>query len=308
MSALGPARSLPTLCGVLALSFWAMSAALACQLEGIPPFQVLAMLTGIGFMITSVRITIRRQWKGMKQPALVWGVGMVCICLTNLGCIFGLRYAPPEQVDLINYLWPIFVVGFAGFLPSEKMTKTSLFSVLLGFSGIYVLFIGKEGAFEFNPENLLGYSLGMLSALSWAGYTLFSRTRRAVPSEIVGLFGVGTFLVSTPLHFLTEQTVMPSGEELLLILFMGMFVQGTAYALWDYGVRQGHFSLLSVVSYGTPIVSIALLVWLGRASDSPMLFWACILVVAGSLLELFRAPMRVSVNLARSLFGSFSES
>lgn len=250
-------------------------------------------------MVTSIRVTARRQWSGMKQPALVWGVGMVCICLNNLGYICGLRFAPPEQVDLINYLWPIFVVGMAGFLPNEKMTKTSIFSVLLGFAGIYVLFLGKEGAFEFKPENLLGYSLGMLSALSWAGFTLFSRTQRTVPSEIVGLFSVGTFLVSTPLHFIVEETVMPTGNELVLILVLGMLVQGTAYALWDYGVKQGHFSLLSVASYGTPILSIALLVWLGRANDSPMLVWACTLVMLGSLLEVFRAPMAKLFTLVR---------
>lgn len=237
----------------------------------------------------------------MQQPAIVWIVGLVCVTGNNFVYIFGFQYAPPEQVDLINFLWPIMVVVVAGFLPKEKFSMTSIISALLGFIGVYILLLSDEGTAAFQPQYLTGYIFGALSAITWTIYTLFSRTRKEVPCEMVGLFSGFGFLISLTNHLAFEETIIPTTTELMTLTFMGVTTYGTAFALWDYGVKKGNLKFLSTLSYGTPIASIGLLVIFGYSAPTGSLAISCLLVVIGSTLNLTLAGIKILYLRASSL-------
>jgi len=103
---------------------------------------------------------------------------------------------------------------------------------------------------------------------------------------MVGLYSAFGFLITLSSHLTFEETVIPTGIELLTITFMGIATYGTAFALWDYGVKKGNLKLLSILSYGTPIVSVGLLVICGYSAPTTSLALACSLVVMGSTLPL----------------------
>lgn len=273
----------PTFCGVLALVCWSFSAVSVCLLARIPVFQLAALVGGFGVVVTAVRITLFRKWSEMKQPLRFWVIGVFLIGFNEWVYLFALKNAPPEQADLINYLWPLFMLLSAGLLPKERISLISLIGASIGFLGIYILFTwGQEGP-GFRWEYFWGYVAAFLAAISWVVYILFSKSNPHRSPEFVGLYFGGMALFCGLLHFQLEQTVSPTQFEWVVLAFTGIAVHGSAFPLWDFAVKKGAFDFLSLLSYFTPIASILMLVLFGQVEGTAGLAIACLLVTVGNL-------------------------
>lgn len=274
-----------TLLGYGGLFIWAVSAVFVTHTKNIPTFEILTITYSISFLLTAIVLTWRKEWYKVKQPLVVWLIGIFGIYGNEILYLSSFKYAPPAQADLINYLWPVFVVLFSGFLPRERLTWNHYLAVLLGFLGIYILITEGHGLTNFNAEYLLGYLLALAAATLWSVYILAVRAVKHIPTEMIGMYyGVG-MIVSLIIHLGFEKvTVIPTNQQWLSLLFMGLTAQGAAYFLWDYGVKQGNFQLLSILSYGNPIISVLLLVIFHLAQPSLSLLIASILVaVSGAV-------------------------
>jgi len=99
-----------------------------------------------------------------------------------------------------------------------------------------------------------------------------------------GIYGSIGAIVCLIGHLLFESTVMPSIHDCLLIAYYGCFVLGMGYILWTVGIKKGNFKLLTVLSYGNPILSVALLVLFNHADPAGNLGLACIMVTGGAIM------------------------
>lgn len=273
-----------TIIGYLALLFWSMAAVLTTQLKNIPLFEILSIVMSISFLMTAAKLTIQDQWNKIKQPIILWVIGIIGVYGNNLFYVTAFKYAPPAQVDLINYFWPILIVIFAGLLPNEKFSLKYILASIFGLCGVFVLIIGHHGTMSFHTSYLKGYFFAFMDAIVWSAYTLTSRYYYKTPMEMVGMYcGIGA-VISIISHFHFEHFISPSGKEWFCLIAMGLTTQGFAYFLWDYGVKHGDFKLLGVLSYANPIISVGMLVMLGMAHTSFALVIACLLVTLGGLI------------------------
>ncbi len=294
--------------GIFALTLWSMGALFLTQLGNIPTFQVLSVSLTVSF-ISAVLIAIyNNNWsKITSQPWQLWLIGVLGIYGNDLTFIAAFKYAPCEHVDLINYLWPILLVMFAVLFAKEKIKANYIVGSILGFLGIYVLLTGGN-AFAFQKQYILGYVLALLDAVIWASFCILSRKFDQAPAEMVGMYcGVGA-AISWFLHTGMESTVVATNFQWFIMLLMGVTTQGLAYALWDLGLKRGNFALLSTLSYGTPLVSIALLVLFGKAEPKLSLLFASILVVVGTAIASSRVlwsyicyPLTIFIKTIRLL-------
>jgi len=78
--------------------------------------------------------------------------------------------------------------------------------------------------------------------------------------------------------------VLPERASWLALVGLGLGPVGTAFLLWDIGMKGGSVPLLGVLSYASPILSTALLVALGLAQASASLALACALMVAAAVI------------------------
>ena len=83
------------------------------------------------------------------------------------------------------------------------------------------------------------------------------------------------------LHLKLEPTVMPTFAQGSMTVVLGLVGPGLAYQLWDYGMKFGNASLLSVICYFARVMSMGLLVWFGKEPFSKSLIIACVLAIAG---------------------------
>jgi drug/metabolite transporter (DMT)-like permease len=212
-------------------------------------------------------------------------MGIFGIYFTNFGYVTSFKLAPPAQVDLIFYLWPIMAVLISPIILKERFSSRVLLASFLGLSSVLIIIIGEEGTnlLSINPDYIKGYLMAFIGAISWALYNVLSRKVRQAPVEMMGVFFAGSSILSTISHVTSETFIMPTIEETGYIAIMGFTTFGIAYFAWDYGVKNGNFKLLKTGAYAVPLLSIGLLVIFGKAHPSIELAIATVLILIASI-------------------------
>jgi drug/metabolite transporter (DMT)-like permease len=214
------------------------------------------------------------------------------VWVLGVGGLFGyhalyfaaLRWAPPAESGLINYLWPLLIVLFSSLLPGEKLRVTHVIGALLGFTGILVLFAGR-GTLDIRSEYLPGYACAFIAAFIWSGYSVVSRRFGEVPTDAVAGFCWATSALSLLCHLLFEATVWPEQpKQWCALLALGIGPVGIAFYVWDIGIKRGDIRLLGVASYAAPVLSTSILVLAGYAQPTSTLAISCGLIVLGALI------------------------
>ena len=278
------ARSSPaaTALGSAAILLWSTLAALTTWTEGLPTFELVAIAFFIGFLIALVKWIARgeRPLAHMSQSPAAWAVGIGGLFGFHVLYFIALRQAPVAEANLINYLWPILLVAFGALLPGERLRFHQLAGAAIGFAGAaLLLLLGRDGAF--GRGHAIGYAAALGCALCWAGYSVLSRRLKAVPTDAVGGFCLGTAGLAALCHAAFESFVWPVGAQWLVVLVIGLGPVGAAFYLWDIGVKQGDIGLLGAAAYATPLLSTLLLVAAGRVELTATVALAAALI-AGS--------------------------
>jgi drug/metabolite transporter (DMT)-like permease len=226
-----------------------------------------------------VRLPLRVKVAGF------WGVAFYTVILA---LAFGIApEAAIGQVNLLNYLWPVWIALLSPLLIREKIRSLPLTAgVLLGFSGI----ITARGWSDLlrMPEAPLPLVLALLGGFLWACYSVLLRRWR-IPEDQGGTafhFALCALMAAAVAAFRGEwQSLPPFGPEALFwILFGGIGPVGLGYHWWEIGVKGGNVPLISALAYFIPIGSTLLISLLFREAMGPGLIPGSILIAAGAWL------------------------
>jgi drug/metabolite transporter (DMT)-like permease len=291
-----------TLTGLAAVFMWSFLSLLTVASGTMPPFQLAAITFAIGGLIGVASWIVRPgAARSLKQPLIVWALGVGGLFGYHALYFIALRLAPPAEAQLFNYLWPLLIVLFSTFLPNEKLKSHHILGVLLGLAGTLVLIAGMRGV-EIKQEYIVGYACALGAALAWSSYSVLSRPFKNVPSDAVAGFCLATAGLSLVCHLLFEQTVWPnSATQWLSILALGIFPVGLAFYAWDRGVKFGDIRALGAASYAAPLLSTIFLVVAGYAEPRWSLGLAAILISLGGVVaakEMFIRPKAQETNLS----------
>jgi drug/metabolite transporter (DMT)-like permease len=276
-------KTLATLIGVLALVFWSTAALVIVLIGKLPVFEMQAILCSISFLLGLLlfRKTLFTALEGL--PISLLSMAIFGIFGTNIFYIWAFRYAMPEKVLLINYLWPLLAILFSFALKNEKIRLLPFLGMLLSFFGIYVL-LGDELHRQSHAMSWLGYGLSFLSAICWAFFTVQIRKYPQMPLQIIAVGSGFAALFSWFLHGVFEVFILPSPKQMALLLLLGLTSQGLAIYAWYFGIKKGNEVLLFSLSYLVPIFSVIFLILFGHVLFHPKILYACLLVVGGVLI------------------------
>jgi drug/metabolite transporter (DMT)-like permease len=265
-----------TLIGLAAILMWSLLAALTVATGNIPAFQLAAMTFAIGALVGCLTWIGRPDAvRALLQQPLVWIVGVGGLFGYHALYFLALRFAPPAEAGLLNYLWPLLIVLFSSLLPGERLALHHIVGALLGLAGTALLFAGNSGS-GFASGQLPGLAAAFVAAFVWAAYSVMSRKLKAVPTDAVAGFCVATALLATLVHGLVEITIWPVGA---------------AFYAWDIGMKRGDIRVLGAASYATPLLSTAFLILAGFAEASASIAIAAVLIAGGGLIaakDMFR--------------------
>jgi drug/metabolite transporter (DMT)-like permease len=274
-----------TLIGLTAILMWSLLAVLTVATGKIPAFQLAAMTFAVGAVAASL------TWIGrpdaiaaLWQAPLAWIVGVGGLFGYHALYFLALRFAPPAEAGLLNYLWPLLIVLFSSLLPGERLAPHHIIGAVLGLAGTVLLLAGNSGE-GFTSGQAPGLFAAFVAAFVWAAYSVMSRKLKAVPTDAVAGFCAVTALLAALVHRLLETMVWPdSVVQWLAIAALGVGPVGAAFYAWDIGMKRGDIRVLGAASYATPLLSTAFLILAGFARPSVSLAIAAVLIAGGGLI------------------------
>src|SRR6201992_501540 len=188
-----------TLIGLTAILMWSLLAVLTVATGKIPAFQLAAMTFAIGALVGfSTWLGRPGAFRVLRQPALVWIVGVGGLFGYHALYFLALRFAPPAEAGLLNYLWPLLIVLFSSLLPGERLAAHHIIGAVLGLAGTVLLFAGNTSGFT--SGQIPGLIAALIAAFVWATYSVLSRRLKSVPTDAVAGFCLATPVLATFVH------------------------------------------------------------------------------------------------------------
>ena len=263
-----------------AIALWASLALLGVRLAHLPPFW----LTGVALLIGSVLAwpLSRFDFSQWRVPPRTLALGVYGLFGFHFLLFIALRNAPPVQANLVNYLWPLGMVLLAPLLlPGVRISLRHVAAGGMGFAGAALaITAGRplEGTLAW------GYLPALGSAFIWASYSLWCQRVPAFPTPAIGLFALVSGLLSLLCHALLEPAVVLQTGDALWLGLMGLGPLGAAFFLWDAALKRGDARQIGLLSFLTPLLSTALLLWMRGEPLEGSVGLAALLIVGAALL------------------------
>ena len=274
-----------TLLALGAIAFWATLASLGTSLAHVPPF----LLTGLALTIGSVLglPSLRRDRRAWTVPPRTLALGIYGLFGFHFLLFIALRNAPPVEANLVNYLWPLFMVVLAPvLLKGVTLRPLHVVAALLGFTGAAIAILGaRSGGVSMGASPVYwGFVPALGSAFIWASYSLWTQRVPAFPTAAIGLFGLVSGLLALVCHALLEPSVALSGRDWLLIALCGLGPLGAAFYLWDMALKRGDARQIGILSYLTPLASTGLLLVLTGRPLSWTIALAALMIISAAVI------------------------
>ena len=274
----------PTLNALAAIALWATLASLGTSLAHLPPF----LLTGLALMIGSVMSwpLVLRNRHAWVVPARTLALGVYGLFGFHFLLFIALRHAPPVEANLVNYLWPLFMVVLAPvLLKGVSLRPLHVVAALLGFAGAAIAILGARGGASADADgSYWGFLPALGSAFIWASYSLWTQRVPAFPTTAIGLFGLVSGALSLVCHALLEPSAQLSAKDWLLVALCGLGPLGAAFFFWDLALKRGDARQIGILSYITPLASTALLLIVTQRPLSWTIGLAAVLIISAALM------------------------
>lgn len=277
-------KTIPTLIGFSAILTWSFLALLSTAAGPIPPFQLAAMTFLLGGLVGASSWLFRpAAIQSLRQPWQVWALGTAGLCIYHCAYFFAIQSAPPIEVSLIAYLWPLLIVVFAAFLPGERLRLHHIVGVVLGLAGAIVV-ITKGGKIGLANGVMTGHVIALFCAFVWSAYSVLSRRFGKVLTDVVAGYCFITAAVAFVLHLTLETTVWPqTAMQWSAIVILGTIPLGAGFYAWDYGCKHGDIMILGALSYAAPLFSVIVLLLAGFGVFHWSVALACMLITVGAV-------------------------
>ena len=148
------------------------------------------------------------------------------------------------------------MIILAGLILKEKTSLLSIFFVLLGFFGVYVL--ASNGTFIKLDINT-GLIVTLLASLSWGLFSVLIKLRKInaeISMFLFNLFGLVFLIVLVPLfgfnYFITL-------TEILGVLYLALILTAPAFVLWNKALQLTTTSVCSNISLLTPLFFLVII-------------------------------------------------
>lgn len=164
-----------------------------------------------------------------------------------------MKLIPIGAAVLINYLAPVFVAVLAPSVLHERLEKKIAIAIVLSILGVFLISYQGLGSGELN---ILGIIFGLLAAISYGGFVIYSKQTLAKLSYYT--VAIYSYLVSalilSPSLLLIKSPLSPN--SLILLFLMGVLNTGVAVTLYLKGLRSLKAQEAATITYLEPLSAI----------------------------------------------------
>ncbi len=290
---------------LLAIMFWStVGTAFKLSLQYVDFLHLLLFASLISVIVIAAIITFSGNWQlirntnrsGLVHSALL---GFLNPFLYYAILLKAYSILPAQEAIVLNYTWPIVLLLLSIPLLKQKVSKRSIFAILISFFGTIVTVThGNPGGLNF--AHPLGTTLAMGSAFIWASFWIFNaRDQRDELNKLFFNFLFGflyTLLAVSVKAFLNSdlKEVELIGQIIPLIslngiagiAYIGLFEMGITFVLWMKAMQLTNSTArITNLIYISPFVSLMLVGLILGEAILPSTMAGLILIVSGIFLQ-----------------------
>ena len=224
----------------------------------------------------------------LKDIGLMTALGVLFICVSMVLLQIAVKKADsPSLIAIIFSSNSVFTILFAMiFVKEERLTKNKLIALVLGILGVIICADFSSGT------NLGSVALAILAALSFSLYTALSQKYMKKLGGLIqssGVFLSGSIVLLLMLLILKMDISMPvKVYDLSIMLYLGLLVTGTGYALYFKAIEKGGAIMASLAFFIKPILTPFVTLVINNIIPDAKVFIAVACIVAASYFSAYR--------------------
>lgn len=226
----------------------------ALQLAGIRQFIG-------GILYVSYFLFKKTPWPKGKQWRTILILSILNFALSNGLSTWGVKYISSGLGAIINAVFPLWIVIITVFR-GERLVRLAVFGLIISFGGVCVIFYDHLSDF-LNPDFQFGILLSILSTISWAFGSLYTKKKAASFNPYFSL-GLQMLISSTILFAITGATgtgvtlsSIPANSwwSIAYLVIIGSVLTFIAFI---YMLQKLPAEINSIYAYVNPIVAVLL--------------------------------------------------
>ncbi|HEX6333322.1 MAG TPA: EamA family transporter [Flavisolibacter sp.] len=227
----------------------------ALQLAGIR--QLLGGLCYVlFFVIRGTAFPKGREWIGILV------LSFLNFMLSNALSTWGVQYISAGLGSIIGAIFPLWLVIIGMFGSKAAVSRRAVFGLLLGFTGICVIFYEHLEDF-LDPRFRIGIFLSLASTWSWAFGTIYTKKHAA---HFNPYFGLGLQMVISGITLISISNLTGNAVPLMdipwqswtAIAFLVLFGSVIAFVAYLYALQNLPTEQVSIYAYINPVVAVLL--------------------------------------------------
>jgi len=215
-------------------------------------FATIALL-----MYLVINKKIQELIRELKEHYLFFIIaGVIGLGIQQIFYLKAFQLLPASQVVIIFYLYPLFMILLSGLILHEKTSSFSIFFILLGFFGVYIL--ASNGTFIELDINA-GLIVTFFASLSWGLFSVLIKLRKVnaeISMFLFNLFGLVFLITLIPFFGFNCFITL---TETLGILYLALIPTALAFVLWNKALHLTRTSICSNISLLTPLFSLVII-------------------------------------------------
>ncbi len=216
----------------------------------------------------------------------MFGMGFLGLYMYYILLYGSFSIAPAGEANMINYLWPVFVVLFSILILKEKATLKTLIAILLSFAGAIIIFT-KGDLSGFQNGYTPGYLLALGAAVCYGLFSVLGKKLNYEKFTSMLVFYVSAFILITLTMLTFSKFVIPkSPTTWLVIIFLGGFANSLGSVFWFKALEKGRTHSLANLIYATPFVALVFVFLLDKEVIPVISIIGLVLIVAGIFVQL----------------------
>ena len=283
----------------LSAAFGANAVAIKISVAGIGPFTA----AGIRFLIASAVIFIWARATGrsfhVHRNQIVPLLVLSLFFFFQISFLYlGISRTNASRAVLISNLQPFFVLFMAHFfIPDDRITLRKVLGLLLGFTGVCLVFLEKKGVAE-------GFQLGdflmVVSSAIWGVSAVYTKTllHRLSPYYIAFY----QMILSVPFFFLGgclwDQPMIGtvSAEVVIALLYQALVAAAFGFIAWNTLLQYHGAVILNSFNFIMPIAGV-LLAWALLHEPVTLKILLALFFIIAQMVVLYLGPKKESLGL-----------
>lgn len=281
VSSVNPQKNFPPIAFVLlAVLLWS-SGGVFIKYTTLDAFSVnlgRSLFAALTVAVFTFRKGLRLDWFTLLTSILYAGT-LSCFVYAN-------KNTTAANAIFLQYTAPIYILMLAPFILKEKFRAADLMTVVICLAGMSLFFLEDSAAANaLAPNIFLGNLAALLSGVFFGLYFILLRHPRSLANANPAL---SVFYGNIIIVLLMLPIVSPNlpatlaANDILAILFLGIFQIGIAYILFTKGIADGVRSLdASIIGFIEPLLNpVWVFLFLGERPNTWALLGGAIIIFA----------------------------